>query len=243
MTLSGSVTLVTGAARGIGLALTGRLCREGGRVLMADADAAALEEAATGLPSDRVAIAVADVRFLAQLEAAAGAATARWGPLDAWVNNAGLARHRRVTDYTEDDLDLMTDVNLKGAVFGCQVALRHFAAAGRGRIVNVISTAALRGIPTESFYCATKWGLRGFTQALAEEAAPLGVAVTAILPGGVDTGFWDAAVDREMPVGDFLTPAQVADAIVAVLAQDDACVTRELVLRSLKDRDFAGDRE
>ena len=68
----------------------------------------------------------------------------------------------------------------------------------------------------------------------------MGIGVTAILPGGVDTAFWDHAVDREMPVGDFLAPAQVAEAIVGVLRQDDDCVTRELVVRSMKDRDFAG---
>ncbi|MCB1088372.1 MAG: SDR family oxidoreductase, partial [Verrucomicrobiae bacterium] len=130
--------------------------------------------------------------------------------------------------------------NLKGAVLGCQAALAVMVSQGHGRIVNVVSTAALRGIPTESFYCATKWALRGFTQALAEEVASQGIAVSAILPGGVDTAFWDDAVDRQMPVSDFLTPDQVADTILSILRQDDRSVVRELVVRSLADRDFAG---
>jgi NAD(P)-dependent dehydrogenase (short-subunit alcohol dehydrogenase family) len=240
MKISDSVTVITGAARGIGFALARALTDEGGRVVMLDREAGPLAEAAARLPQDRAISQVADVRRRGELDEAATRALRDFGALDAWINNAGLARHRPVLDYSAEDLDLMMDVNLKGAVFGCQAALVVMAPRGRGRIVNIISTAALRGIPTESFYCATKWGLRGFTQALAEEAAPLGIAVSAVLPGGVDTEFWDDAVDREMPVADFLTPEQVADAVLGILRQEENCVTRELVVRSLADRDFAG---
>ena len=240
MNLDGSVAVITGAGRGIGLALGRRLLELGGSVVLTDRDPAGLEAATSDLPGDRVISVPADVRDSEATGTVADRAKEAFGSLDAWVNNAGLAIHKPIVDYEEEELDLMMDVNLKGAVFGCQAALKAMAPVGKGRIVNVVSTAALRGIPTESFYCATKWGLRGFTQALAEEAAPMGIGVTAILPGGVDTAFWDHAVDREMPVGDFLAPAQVAEAIVGVLRQDEDCVTRELVVRSMKDRDFAG---
>ena len=241
MTIPESTTVITGAARGIGLALARRLEDHGGRVVLTDRDQGALEEAVSGFSdSSRILSMVADVGQGAELEEVARRTRETFGRIDAWINNAGLAIHKPILEYREEDLDLMMAVNLKGAVLGCQAALGEMKAQGSGRIVNVISTAALRGIPTESFYCATKWGLRGFTQALAEEAAPYGVAVTAVLPGGVDTAFWDHAVDRPMPVEDFLTPGQVADAIVGVLSQDDRCVTRELVIRSIDDRDFAG---
>lgn len=240
MNLRGAVTVITGAGRGIGLALARRLLELEGSVVLTDRDAGALDVAMGGLPPGQAIAVAADVRNAVDMDSVAAAAREQFGSLDAWINNAGLAIHKPIVDYQEEELDLMMDVNLKGVVFGCQSALRAMSPCGSGRIVNVVSTAALRGIPTESFYCATKWGLRGFTQALAEEAAPLGIGVTAILPGGVDTGFWDHAVDREMPVGDFLSAAQVAEAIVGVLRQDDDCVTRELVVRSMKDRDFAG---
>lgn len=240
MNLDQSVALVTGAARGIGRALSEALVEAGARVVLTDADPGALAETAETLPADRIASRVLDVRDERAHAGALESTLRRFGRLDAWINNAGLARHRRIVDYTVEDLDLMMDVNLKGVVLGCREALAHFAGQGRGHIVNVVSTAALRGIPTESFYGATKWAVRGFTQSLAEEAAPSGVRVTAVLPGGVATGFWSDAVDRPMPVEDFLDPRHVADTILSVLRQPDACVTRELVVRSLRDRDFAG---
>ena len=108
-----------------------------------------------------------------------------------------------------------------------------------GHIINVISTAGLRGIPSETVYCAAKWGVRGFTQGLQEEAAAHRIRVTAVLPGGVATDFWAGASTRQAPLEKFLTPPQVADAIVKVLEMDDFCVARELVLRSIEDSDFS----
>jgi NAD(P)-dependent dehydrogenase (short-subunit alcohol dehydrogenase family) len=162
-----------------------------------------------------------------------------FGPIDVWINNAGLARHRPIVDYTEEEIDRMLAVNLKGAIVGSQAAFGAMAPHRRGHIVNIISTAGLRGIPTETVYSAAKWGVRGFTQGLREEAAPFGIRVTAVLPGGVDTDFWTAAApDRRMPVERFLTPAQVAAAVVALLRLDDTAVPQELILRALHDRDF-----
>jgi short-subunit dehydrogenase len=109
----------------------------------------------------------------------------------------------------------------------------------RGHIINVISTASLRGIPSETVYCAAKWGVRGFTQGLQEEAAAHRIRVTAVLPGGVATEFWSGASERQAPMEKFLTPQQVADAMVKVLEMDDFCVARELVLRSIEDSDFS----
>ena len=133
----------------------------------------------------------------------------------------------------------MLSVNLKGTILGSQAALRVMAPRRNGHILNIISTASLRGIPSETVYCAAKWGVRGFTQGLREEAAGSGVRVTALLPGGVDTAFWKDAVSRDMPTADFLTAAQVADAVSALVQMDPSVVPQELVLRALNDRDFA----
>ena len=239
MHLEGTVAVVTGAARGIGLALTEACLAAGARVVLNDLDDVGLATAVTRLATPAAAARAGDVSSLAAMHELAAAAEATFGPIDIWINNAGLARHRSIVDYTEAEIDRMIAVNLKGTIAGSQAALRVMAPRARGHIVNIISTASLRGIPTETVYSAAKWGVRGFTQGLREEAAPLNIRVTAVLPGGVDTDFWTAArPDRRMPTEQFLTPAQVAAAVMAILQLDDAAVPQDLVLRAMHDCDF-----
>lgn len=238
MKLEGACCVVTGGARGIGLAIGQALLERGARVLLSDVDEGALQEAVRALGTGAAGCA-GDVGSAASLERVVDAARRHGGPVRLWVNNAGMARHRAVVDYTESEIDAMLAVNLKGTILGSQAALREMRGEKRGHIVNVISTASLRGIPRESVYCAAKWGVRGFTQALREEAAPHGVRVSGLLPGGVDTAFWAGAVDRAMPVQDFLSAREVALALVGLVEMPDHVVPQELVVRSIRDRDFA----
>ena len=230
--------VVTGAARGIGRALAARLLKDGYRVVLSDVDEPTLLETTRALGSPDAVPFQADVSSATDCARLAGFAGTPGG-IALWINNAGLARHRAIVDYTEAEIDLMLSVNLKGTILGSQAALRAMAPRQAGHIINIISTASLRGIPSETVYCAAKWGVRGFTQGLREEAAAVGVRVTALLPGGVDTGFWKDAVSRSMPTEDFLTAEQVADAVAALARMDASVVPQELVLRALKDRDFA----
>ena len=240
MNLRNKTCLVTGAARGIGLALARALHTAGARVLLADLDTEAANLAAATLGDGRAWGLGGDVARAADVERLADEAERLAGPLDLWINNAGLARHRRIVDYTEAEIDLMLAVNLKGTILGSQAALRRMASRKSGHIVNIVSTASLRGVPTETVYCAAKWGARGFTQGLREEAAPLGVRVSAVLPGGVDTGFWDgAAPDRNLPRSEWLRADDVAEAVLALVRLPDHAVPQELVLRAMADRDFS----
>jgi NAD(P)-dependent dehydrogenase (short-subunit alcohol dehydrogenase family) len=230
--LTNQICVVTGGAKGIGLATAQALLARGARVALLD-----LENVALDHPH---ALSIrCDVSRAAQVQSAVDQITEQLGPIDVWVNNAGLARHRWIPDYTEDEIDLMLAVNLKGTILGSQAALKAMIPHKRGHIINVISTASLRGIPSETVYCAAKWGVRGFTQGLAEEAAAHRIRVTAILPGGVDTAFWDDASQREAPKQLFLKPEHIANGIVSCIEMDDICVPRELVLRSLDDSDFS----
>jgi NAD(P)-dependent dehydrogenase (short-subunit alcohol dehydrogenase family) len=232
MNLTNQVCAVTGGAKGIGLATAQALLARGARVALLD-----LENVTLGHPS---AMSIrCDVSRAAEVQSAVDQITEQLGPIAVWVNNAGLARHRWIPDYTEDEIDLMLAVNLKGTILGSQAALKAMIPHKRGHIINVISTASLRGIPSETVYCAAKWGVRGFTQGLAEEAAAHRIRVTAILPGGVDTAFWDDASQREAPKQMFLKPEHIANGIVSCIEMDDFCVPRELVLRSLDDSDFS----
>ncbi len=232
MNLTNQVCAVTGGAKGIGLATAQALLGRGARVALLD-----LENIALDHPH---ALSIrCDVSRAADVQSAVNQITERLGPIDVWVNNAGLARHRWIPDYTEEEIDLMLAVNLKGTILGSQAALKAMIPHKHGHIINVISTASLRGIPSETVYCAAKWGVRGFTQGLAEEAAAHRIRVTAILPGGVDTAFWDDASQRQAPKQLFLKPEHIANGIVSCLEMDDFCVPRELVLRSLDDSDFS----
>ncbi len=239
MHLTQAVCVVTGAARGIGRAIAEALIAAGARVVLSDNNESALAITVAALASPRATAVPADVTSTESLAALVRDTERALGPIDLWVNNAGLARHRRIVDYTEAEIDLMLAVNLKGVILGSQAALRVMAPRRRGYIVNIASTAALRGVPTETVYCAAKWGVRGFTQGLREEAAASEVRVTAVLPGGVDTPFWaDAAPNRPADARNFLTAAQVADAVVALARMDERVVPQELVLRAMHDRDF-----
>ena len=230
--------MITGAARGIGFATASRLIREGSRVVLADIDEASLNTALEQLNSPLATAAIADVAKPLDCARLVSIGQSSGIPLNLWINNAGLARHRPICEYSEHEIDLMLSVNLKGTILGSQAALRAMSVNRAGHIINVISTASLRGIPTETVYCAAKWGARGFTQGLREEAAASGVRVTALLPG-VDRPFWKDAVSRQMPTEDFLTAEQVADSIVSLAAMDPSIVPQELVLRAINDRDFA----
>ncbi len=232
MNLTHQVCAITGGAKGIGLATAKALLARGARVALLDLDTSTLD--------DPNAISIrCDVTRAADVQSAVEQVTAQLGPIAVWVNNAGLARHRWIPDYTESEIDLMLAVNLKGTILGSQAALKAMMPQKHGHILNVISTASLRGIPSETVYCAAKWGVRGFTQGLAEEAAAHRIRVTAILPGGVDTAFWDDASQRQAPKQLFLKPEHIADGIVSCIEMDDFCVPRELVLRSLDDSDFS----
>ncbi|KRF09944.1 SDR family oxidoreductase [Paenibacillus sp. Soil787] len=238
MNLTGKVCVVTGAARGIGFSLAKQLLAAGAKVMISDADEKALQVALKSLSSDRVSAWKTDVRLESDISALAENAESQLGPIAVWINNAGVARHKLITEYTEDDIDWMMDVNYKGTVLGCKYALRTMKEQRAGHIINIISTAGLTGVPTESVYCGTKFAVRGFTQALQEEAAQFNIRVSGIFPGGVNTAFWDTAREQKSPVEKYLTPDDVARAIVSVIEMDDNCVTHEIVLRSMKDANF-----
>jgi NAD(P)-dependent dehydrogenase (short-subunit alcohol dehydrogenase family) len=184
--LQGRHALVTGAARGIGAAIARTLAEEGAALTLLGRNERTLQELASSLPG-RHGIVVGDVSDAGQVNAAFERARGERGPLHILVNNAGQAES---APFTRTGLDLwqrMLAVNLTGTFLCSQAALPDMLAAGRGRIVNIASTAAQKGYAYVSAYVAAKHGVLGLTRSLALEVARKGITVNAVCPGYTET--------------------------------------------------------
>jgi len=188
-TLAGKHAVVTGASRGIGLAIARRLLAQGARVTLMARDAAGLDAAARELGGGVAwqTMDVTDPASVAQAFALAGA-------VDILVNNAGQAASSPFMRTDAAMWQRMLDANLSGAYHCIQAALPAMLEAGWGRIVNVASTAGLTGYRYVAAYCAAKHGLVGLTRALALELATKGVTVNAVCPGYTETDIVQEAV-------------------------------------------------
>jgi NAD(P)-dependent dehydrogenase (short-subunit alcohol dehydrogenase family) len=187
--LAGKHAVVTGASRGIGLAVARALLAQGARVTLMARDAAALEAASAELGGG-VAWQTVDVTDPASV----AEAFARAGAADILVNNAGQAASSPFMRTDAAMWQRMLDVNLTGAYHCIQSALPAMLDAGWGRIVNVASTAGLTGYRYVAAYCAAKHGLVGLTRALALELAAKGITVNAVCPGYTETDIVQEAV-------------------------------------------------
>lgn len=260
--LTGKVAMITGCGgqHGFGRAIARRLGAEGADLLLTDVAPAGVKVVASKPTGDwrgleavadevraagrRAVTALVDVRSADQVEAAVKRALDTFGRLDILVNNGAAppgADRVPVVELGEEAWDTVLDVNLKGAFLCARAAARAMLERGtRGRIVNMSSNCGKVGYPRMAAYCASKFGLIGFTQALALELAPAGITVNAICPGGADTdrldylgrrpdGSFDPALRARaiaeraaaVPLGRLATPEDVA-AVTAFLVSDEA---------------------
>lgn len=230
MRLANRRYLVTGAARGLGLAIARRFVAEGARVMLADvlADDGAARAAELG---DNAAFIACDVADRAQIAAAIDATVARWGGLDGIVNNAGIAPRGDILTETPEQLDRVLDINLKSAFHGIQLAAPHLIANGGGVVINMSSVNAVLTIPSLLAYNMAKGGLNQLTRNAAVALAPHKIRVVGIGPGTIltelarDAVLSDDAARRMIlsrtPLGRAGEPEEIA-AIAAFLASDDA---------------------
>ncbi len=184
--LDGKRALVTGAGRGIGLAASAALAEYGADVTLcarsaAELDAAAAAIRAAGGVASTLVCDVTDTKaFAAAIEAA--------DPFDIFLNNAGTNRPKPVQDVTEDDYDAVMELNLRAAYFAAQAVIKRLLAAKRpGSIINMSSQMGHVGGPKRTLYCASKWGMEGFTRAMAIDLAGTGIRVNTICPTFIET--------------------------------------------------------
>jgi 3-oxoacyl-[acyl-carrier protein] reductase len=219
--------LITGGARGIGRAVVERLARDGWNV-------AFTYVTSTDLP-DGLAL-QGDIRDAARNAAIVDEVIAKFGSLDALVNNAGIRRDALLYNMTHDDWRDVLATNLDGAMSMTKAALTPMMKQRRGTIVNVASLSGLHGVVGQTNYAAAKGALIAMTKSLAREVARSGIRVNCVAPGLVDTDMiatLDAEVKKEMiraiPMRRAVKPAEVASTIAFLLGDDASAITGQVI--------------
>lgn len=243
--LEGTHAIVTGASRGIGAAIATALGERGARITLMARTLGDLRShaAAVSQLGGEVQIMECNVADESSVQRAFQRAEASMGAAGILVNNAGTAFSAQFGATSRAMWDQMIGVNLTGTFLCTSQALPAMVAAGTGRIVNVASTAGLRGYKTMTAYCAAKHGVVGFTRALALETAKQGITVNAVCPGYTDTDLTEGAVSnlvsalgktpeearamlvRIIPRGVMTTPNEVAAAVAWLCAPDSGAIT------------------
>ncbi|MFD5750442.1 SDR family NAD(P)-dependent oxidoreductase [Streptomyces sp. NPDC127033] len=230
------IALVTGAARGLGACIAGRLYDRGYRVALTDLDEEGAVRAAAELdPAGRNAIGLAlDVRDKDAFVRVRDRIVAHWDALHVLVNNAGVAKAEPLMDITPDSFRTVVSTNLDGTFFGCQVLGAYFAERGYGRIVNIASLAGQNGgTATGAHYAAAKGGVATLTKVFARELGPHGVTVNAISPGPQDLPVVRemvppeqlARIEASIPAGRLGRPRFIADMAVLLASEHADAVT------------------
>ncbi|MGW4643982.1 SDR family oxidoreductase [Sphaerisporangium sp. NPDC004334] len=212
--------LITGGASGLGKATADAVAKAGGRPLVID----------VGVPEDGVDHVLADVADRDRVQAAVTELAERAGGLDGVVTAAGIDRCGSLAQVPPAEWERVIGVNLLGTASVVRAALPYLERSA-GRVVTCASTLGLRAVGDATAYCAAKFGVVGFTRALAAELAGR-VGVTLLVPGGMRTRFFDGRDERYRPGPDarLNQPEDVAAAVVFALGQPPGCELRELVV-------------
>jgi hypothetical protein len=211
--------IVTGASAGIGAAAARRFAEEGANVVLVARGAAQLEAKAKELGRlGPIATVVGDIADPSVQERVVEAAASRFGGIHVLVNNAGMNTRGPLEDHTADDLGKVVDVNLRAPITMSRRVLPYLRKAGRGAIVNVASLAGRVPLAHEAVYSSTKFGLRAFSIALAEELRGTGITVSAVSPGPVETNFILGELDH-VPDIVLSQPMVTADTVAALVVE------------------------
>lgn len=240
MRLKDKVAIITGGSRGIGFATADSFLREGATVIITASSPESADRAVNKLrekyPTSKVDGISPDLADLSAVQAAFGDITAKYGPVDILVNNAGISESTPFLDYTEELLDKVMDLNLKGVFNASHVVAQSMAERGTGVILSTSSMVSISGQPSGFAYPASKFAVNGFTISLARELGPKGIRVNAVAPGIIETDMMKA-VPKEViapmiariPLRRLGQPEDVANAFV-FLASDEASYINGVIL-------------
>jgi len=238
MRLKNKVSIITGAAQGIGLATALKFAEEGATVIVCDlkadgVDAALAMVRARGAQAQGYAVNVTDRQAIDLMVAAV---KDQYGHIDVLVNNAGITKDARLQKMTLEQFDAVIDVNLRGVFHASQAVLPTMVAQGSGVILNASSVVGIYGNFGQTNYAASKFGVIGFTKTWSRELGPKGVRVNAVAPGFIETPILGTIPDKVMdemrahvPLKRLGKPEEIAN-VYAFLASDEASYVNGAVL-------------
>jgi NAD(P)-dependent dehydrogenase (short-subunit alcohol dehydrogenase family) len=241
--LAGQVAIVTGGASGIGRATCLALAGLGVRVVVADRSAEksqCVADELAGITTTPALGLACDVTSESDLDALVKTTVAKFGQIDVLVHSAGLLRAPGsaplpLAQLSVDEFDLIVNTNLKGTFLTNRAVLPTMFAQKAGQIINVASTSGRKARPLDSAYCASKFGVVGLTESLAEEVRSFGIRVQLVLPDAVATPLWDQ--NGPVPMPDWaLPPERIAEAIVWLLCLPPDATVGEIAVHPLRAR-------
>jgi len=224
--MQGKVIVIVGATGGIGAALSQKLAAMGANLVLAARNIDRLSSLAAQLPISVLTVPT-DITDPSQVEALMQKSIEQYGKIDVLVNAAGAGILKQFNKLEPSDLDAMLDVNLKGSFYTTQAAANIMKEQKSGHICNVIGILGKHSMAMAAAYCASKFGVVGFSKSIAEEVRRYGIKFTLFYFGGIDSAFWDNAglkVDRSK----MLSPDTAANAIVFALTADPNAVPMEI---------------
>jgi 3-oxoacyl-[acyl-carrier protein] reductase len=238
MRLKNKVSIITGAAQGIGLATALKFAEEGATVIVCDMKPAGVDAAlamvrARGAQAQGYAVNVTD---RAAIDAMVAAVKDHYGHIDVLVNNAGITKDARLQKMTLEQFDAVIDVNLRGVFHASQAVLPAMVAQGSGVILNASSVVGIYGNFGQTNYAASKFGVIGFTKTWSRELGPKGIRVNAVAPGFVETPILATIPDKvlqqmreQVPLHRLGKPEEIAN-VYAFLASDEASYVNGAVI-------------
>ncbi|WP_449420007.1 SDR family oxidoreductase [Phormidium nigroviride] len=220
------VVVVVGATGGIGSAVAHKLAKSGASLAIAARDTSRLDALANELPTEVLSV-PCNITDPQQVEVLMQKTLSRFGQIDALVNVAGAGILKQWNKLEPADLDAMLDLNLKGSFYTSQAAANAMKERKTGHICNVVGILGKHSMPMAAAYCASKFGVVGFTKCMADELRRYGIKFTIFYFGGIDSPFWDR-VSLKVDRSKMLTPETAANAIIFALSADPQAVPMEI---------------